>query len=212
MLQFAATALVAFALAMIVDLPVAGTTQISTDPYIIQLCGECTPLMNNTVKTDRDWRVLLETLPHGLAACKPGEEFHCEIFGDDLSADAEAEITKSANAQIGPEASNSLILREDRERYQDNGSCSYLESKLRDADRVREQCELVEPGSGDSEFVSLITLTTVSVISFAVLAGFWLLHRSFRNRQLRKMIRREKTSSKLEIGKGRRRSVGPIRG
>jgi len=214
MLRLAATALVAFAFAMILDLPLAGTTPISIDLYLTQFCAGCAPFVHDAFKVDIDWPIALVTMPRDFEICKSNGELHCESFDDDLSAKTEAEIIKSTNPQLGSGASNLNldVSFEYREQYREINSCSYLESKLRDPNRVREECENVEPGSDDSELVSMLTLTTVSVISFTFLAGFWLLHRSFRNWWLRNRILRDKTSSNLQIRKGRRRSIRPIRG
>jgi hypothetical protein len=214
MLRLAATALVAFVFAMILDLQLAGTTPISPDLYLTQFCAGCAPLIHDALKVDIDWPIALVTIPRDFETCKSNGELHCESFDDRLSAKTEAEIIKSTNTQLGSGASNLNlgISFEYREQYQEINSCSYLESKLRDPNRVREECENVEPGSDDSELVSMLTLTTVSVISFALLAGFWLLHRSFRNWRLRNTILRDKASSNLQIRKGRRRSIRPIRG
>jgi len=212
MLRLAATALVAFVFAMILDMQLAGTTPISTDLYLTKFCAGCAPLIHDALKVDVYWPIALETIPRDFETCKSNGELHCEIFDDDLSARTEAEITKSTNTQLGLGASNLVVSFEYREQYQEINSCSYLESKLRDPNRVRGECENVEPGSNDSELVSMLTLTTVSMISFAFVAGFWLLHRSFRNWRLRNMILRDKTSSNLQIRKGRRRSIRPIRG
>jgi hypothetical protein len=214
MLRLAATALVAFVFAMILDLQLAGTTPISPDLYLTQFCAGCAPLIHDALKVDIDWPIALVTIPRDFETCKSNGELHCESFDDRLSAKTEAEIIKSTNTQLGSGASNLNlgISFEYREQYQEINSCSYLESKLRDPNRVREECENVEPGSDDSELVSMLTLTTVSVISFALLAGVWLLHRSFRNWRLRNTILRDKASSNLQLRKGRRRSIRPIRG
>jgi hypothetical protein len=47
------------------------------------------------------------------------------------------------------------------------------------------------------EFFSTLTLTTVSMVAFGLLAGVWLLRRSFRNWQLRNMILRGKARQEL---------------
>jgi hypothetical protein len=210
MLRLAATALVAFVFALILDLQLAGTTPVSPDLYLTQFCAGCAPLIHDALKVDIDWPIALVTIPRDFETCKSNGELNCESFDDGLSAKTEAEIIKSTNTQLGSGASN-LNLGISFE-YREINSCSYLESKLRDPNRVREECENVEPGSDDSELVSMLTLTTVSVISFALVAGFWLLHRSFRNWRLRNTILRDKASSNLQIRKGRRRSIRPIRG
>jgi hypothetical protein len=209
MLHSAVHALLAFAVAMVLDLRVADATAISTDLYLSEFCVGCTSLIDNTIKPDLHRPISIETTTHDLTACKHYGEPYCANFSDNLSTEAATEIITSINAQLGS-VENSVQYRDE---YQgSNSACTYFESKLRDARRVRDECGNVEPGSDHLELVSVLTLTTVSVISFALLAGVWLLRRSFRNWHLRKMILRDKTTSNLQIRKGRRRYGGPIRG
>jgi|SRR6516225_445334 hypothetical protein len=212
MLHSAVRALPAFAVAMVLDLRVSDATAISTDLYLSEFCVGCTSLIDNTIKPDLHRPISIETTTHDLTACKHYGEPYCENFSDNLSAEAEIEIITSVNAQLGSETSDLKISVEHVGQYQENSGCTYFESKLRDPRRVREECGNVESGSDHLELVSMLTLTTVSMISFALLAGVWLLRRSFRNWHLRKMILRDKTTSNLQIRKGRRRSGGPIRG
>jgi hypothetical protein len=215
MLHFAVGALLAVAFAMILDLRVADATAISTDLYLSRLCVDCASVTDNTTKTDIDRPISMEKITHNIAVDKYLGEPYWENVDEGLSAEAEAEILTFINAQLELKPSDLGILKvsvEYREENPKNNNCTYLESKLHDPSRVREECGNVEPGSDYLEFFSLLTLTTVSVISSALLAGIWLLHRSFRNRQLRNIIARGKTAANRQIGKGRRRSGAPIRG
>jgi hypothetical protein len=104
------------------------------------------------------------------------------------------------------------ISVEYQDENQGNSGCTYFESKLRNPTRARAECGNVEPGSDYLEMASVLTLTTVSEVSIALLAGGWLLRRSFRNWQLRRMIMHDKAAARLQIHKGRRRSSGLIKG
>jgi len=208
MLHSAVHALLAFAFAIFLDFRVADATAISTDLYLSEFCVGCTSLIDNTIKPDLHRPISIEATTHDLTACKHYGEPYCANFSDNLSTEAATEIITSINAQLGS-VENSI---EYRDEYQGNSSCSYFESKLRDPRRVRDECGNVEPSSDYLELISALTLTTVSVISFALLAGVWLLRRSFRNWHLQKMILRDKTISNLQIRKGRRRSGSPLRG
>jgi hypothetical protein len=211
MLQFAVATLLAISFAVILDLRGTCAAPISADLY--QFCIGCTASINDTVTSDLDPLTSKETTTHDFTACSYYGEFYCKNFGDSLANETETEIKKSLNAQLASEMSDSQILIEYRPEYKESGGCSYFESKLRDPRRVREECDNVEPSSDHLELFSLLTLTTVVMISVALLAGFWLLHRYFRNWQLRKMIPpdKNKTAANLEIGKARRRSSGLIR-
>ena len=209
MLHSAIHALLAFAVAMVLDLRVADGTAISADLYLSEFCVGCTSLIDNIIKPDLHRPISIETTTHDLTACKHYGEPYCANFRDNLSAEAATEIITSINAQLGSVEN----LVEYRDEYQGNSNgCTYFESKLRDPQRVRDECGNVEPDSDYLELISALTLTAVSVISFALLAGVWLLRHSFRNWHLQKMILRDKTISNLQIRKGRRRSGKPIRG
>jgi hypothetical protein len=211
MLQFAVATLLAISFAVILDLRGTDAAPISADLYLSQFCIGCTAPINDTVTSDLDWLISTETTTHDFTACSYYGEFYCKNFGDNLANETETEIKKSLNAQLASEISDSQILVEYLHEYKESGGCSYLESKLRDPRRVREECDNVEPSSDHFELFSLLTLTTVVMITFALLAGVWSLHRSFRNWQLRNMILRDKTTANLQIGKARRRSSGLIR-
>jgi hypothetical protein len=211
MLQFAVATLLAISFAVILDLRGTDAAPISADLYLSQFCIGCKAPINDTVTRDLDWLISTETTTHDFTACSYYGEFYCKNFGDNLANETETEIKKSLNAQLVSEISDSQILVEYRPEYKESGGCSYFESKLRDPRRVREECDNVEPSSDHFELFSLLTLTTVVMITFALLAGVWSLHRSFRNWQLRNMILRDKTTANLQIGKARRRSSGLIR-
>ena len=203
MLHSAATALLAFAFAMSLGLWVADATTISGDLYRSPFCIGCTSLMDPNTTPDLDGPISTETATSDFATSKNYKRIYWEDFGDYLSAEIENEIITPIDPQLGPQSSDFETSIEYRDEYQENRGCTYLESKLRDPSRVHEECGNVEPGQDYLEFFSVLTLTTVSVISFVLLAGAWLLHRFFRNWQLRNMILRDKTTSNLQFRKGR---------
>jgi hypothetical protein len=108
------------------------------------------------------------------------------------------------NDHLGSEILDSATPIEYQGEYQGNSGCSYFESKLRDRGRVRTECGNIESGSNHGELVSVVTLTIVSVVAFAILAGVWLLHRLFRNWRLQSLIPHDKRASDLQIHNGRR--------
>jgi len=212
MLHFAVTALLVFVFATILDLRAADATAISTDLYLPQFCTGCGPLIDYTVKTDLDCPISIETTTHDLVAYRYHNELDCGDLDDNLFAETATENVKFINAQLGSETSGLEISVEYRDEHQGNSGCTYFESKLRDPTRARAECGNVEPGSDYLEMAGVLTLTTVSVVSFSLLAGGWLLCRSFRNWQLRSMIMHGRAAARLQLHKGRRRSSGPIRG
>jgi hypothetical protein len=212
MLRLAVITLLVFTFAVIRDSREADATAISADLYLSQFCADCALLTNDTSKTNLDLLRSITTTTPDFIACRYHEKIYCKNFGDNLSDETETEITKSINAQLTSEISGLKILVEYRDDYKENSGCTYFESKLRDPSRVHEECDNVEPRPNHLELFSILTLTTVSVISFALLSGVWLLHRSFRNWQLRNIIARDQTTANLQLRKGRRRSSRPIRG
>jgi hypothetical protein len=130
-----------------------------------------------------------------LRSCSDFGELDCQIFSDNLAAEAEPELIKSIDAQLRSKTSDLEISTGYRYQNQENSGCTYFETKLRDPRGVREQCEDIEPNSDHLELFGVLTLTTVSVMAFALLAGAWLLRRSFRNWHLRNMIQRGKAIS-----------------
>jgi hypothetical protein len=208
MRHFAVTTLLAISFAVILDLRGADAAAISADPYLSQFCAGCMAI-NDTVTRELDWLMSIETTAHDFTACSYYEELYCTNFGDNLSNETETEISR--DTQLASEIANLQILAEYRPEYEESGGCSYFESKVRDPRRVREECNDVEPNSDHLELLSVLTLTTIVMISFVLLVGVWLLHRSFRNWQLRNMIPRDKTTARLQIVRARRRASGLIR-
>lgn len=188
------TALLAVAFAMI-RVWAADATTISSDLYLSQFCIGCTSLVYDTVGRDLDRPINIETKTPDLMTCRYYTEFYCRSLENDLSAEAEIEIIRSIDAQITLETTdleNSAGYRDD---HQQNSGCTYFERILRDPRRVRDECDNIEPSFDNLEAFGVLTITIVSVISFALFAGGWLLLRFFRNWQLRNMILREKTIS-----------------
>jgi len=212
MFRLVVTTLLAFAVAMVPDSQPADATAISTDLYHSQFCADCTPLMDYNTKPDLDRLISIETSTRDFTSCKSHEKIFCGNLEDNLLAEEDLEITKIIDALGGLETLNLEISDEYRNERQETSGCDYLETKLRDPRRVRQECDNVEPGANDPESFGVLTITTVSAISFALLAGVWLLLRSFRNWQLQNIIRRDKTPVNLQIRQSRRRSGRPIRG
>jgi hypothetical protein len=212
MLRLAVITLLVLSFAVILDSRGADATAISADVYLSQFCAGCALLTDDTSKTNLDLLRSIRTTTHDFIACRYHEKIYCKYFGDNLSDETETEITKSINAQLTSEISDLKISVEYRDEYKEGGGCTDSETKFRDPRRVHEECENVDPAPDYFEFVNVFTLTTVSMISFTLLAGVWLLHRSFRNWQLRNIIARDQTTANLQLRKGRRRSSRPIRG
>lgn len=211
MFHLAVTALLACVFAMTLDLRAADSTAISTDLYVSQFCTGCRPLIDDTSK-DLDLSRSIGTTTHDLAVCRYHGELYCIDFDNNRAIETQIYIENFIDAELGSETSNLDILIVYQGKNQENSGCGYFESKLRDPMRVRQECDNVEPAADDSEFFSMFTLTAVSVSSFALLAGVWLLHRSFRNWQLRTLIARDKRTASVPVRKARRRSNGVIRG
>ena len=188
-------ALHTFASAMVLGLRVADATMIYNDLYLSQFCVRRTALIYDTTNPDIDRRIRIETTPRDLRSCSDFGELDCEIFSDNLAAEAEPELIKSIDAQLRSKTSDLEISLGYRYLNQENSGCTYFETKLRDPRRVREECEDIEPNSDHLELFGVLTLTTVSVMAFALLAGACLLRRSFRNWHLRNMIQRGKAIS-----------------
>jgi len=191
----AVIALPAFAFAMILGLRVADTTTLNSDLYVAQLCVGCTSLIFDNIKRNIDRQIGIEKNTQDFNSCLDYGELYCGAFGDNFVAEAETEIVKFINAQLRSKISDSEMSAGYQSASQEKSGCTYFERALRDPKRVREECDNIEPGSEHLELFSVLTLTSVSVISFALLAGIWLLRRWFRNWQLRNMILRGKTAS-----------------
>jgi hypothetical protein len=149
---------------------------------------------------------------YSLLECKHNDEPNCGNFGQIFTIETATEIVKLINDHFESEILDPTTPIEYQGDHQGNSSCSYFESKLRDQSRVRAECGNIEPASGHRDLVSVVTLTTISVGTFALLAGVWLLHRLFRNWRLRSLIPSDKGASDLQIHNGRRRSSEPTKG
>ena len=212
MIRFAVTTLLVLSFAVILDSRGADATAISADVYLSQFCAGCSLLTNDTGKTDLDLLRSNETTPQDFTACRYHEKLYCKNFDDILLDETETEIAKSVSAQLASEISDLKISVEYRGEYKEGDGCTDSETKFRDPRRVHEECENVDRAPDYFEFVNVFTLTIVSIISFTLFAGVWLLYRSFHNRRLRNIIARDKTTVNLQIRKSGRRSSRPITG
>jgi hypothetical protein len=212
MLRLPLTPLLVLSFAVILDLRRADATAISADVYLSQFCAGCALLTDDTSKPDLDFLRNNETTTQDFTVCRYHGKLYCKNFDDNLTDETETEITKSVSAQLASEISDLKISIEYRDEYTEGDGCTDSETKFRDPRRVHEECENVDPAPDYFEFVNMFTLTIVSMISFTFLAGVWLLHHSFRNRRLRNIIGRDKTTVNLQIRKSRRRSSRPITG
>ena len=183
-----------FVFAMIFGLRDAGTTTLYGDLYLAQLCVGCTSLIYDIAKP-AERQISTDKTADDLSSCLDYREAYCGTFSDDLSAEAETEIMKFVDAQPRSKISDLAMSVGYQSASQENSGCTYFETNLRDPERVREECNNIEPDPEHSELLSILTLTIVSVISFSLPAGIWLVRRSFRNWQLRNMILRGKAAS-----------------
>ena len=212
MLQFAGPALLALAFAITLELRVADATAISVDLYLSEFCAGCAPPLDDTIKTKINGPIGIDKAASDLPVCRYHDELDCGNFGKIFMIETATEIVKLVNDHFGLEILDSTTRMEYQREHQGNSGCSYFESKLRDQSRVRAECDNIEPGSNHGELVSVLTLSTVSVVAFALLAGVWLLHRLFRNWRLRSLIPRDKRASDLQIHNGRRHPASRSRG
>jgi hypothetical protein len=208
MLQFAGPALLALAFAITLELRVADATTISVDLYVSEACAGCAPLSDDTNKREINSPMGIDRAIQSLSGYKYNDEPDYGNLGQIFAIETATEIVKLIYDHRGSEISESTAPIEYQGAYQGNSGCSYFGSKLRDQSRVRAECGNIEPASGHGDLVSVLTLTTVSVVTFALLAGVWLLHRLFRNWRLRSLI----PPDKREIHNGRRRSNEPMKG
>ena len=188
MLQFAGPALLALAFAITLELRVADAAAVSGDLSLPEFCAGCAPLLDDSLKTEINSPIGIDETIQSLSACEYNDEPDCGNFEQIFAIETATEIVKLINNHLGSEILASTISVEYQGEHQGNSGCSYFESKLRDQSRVRAECDNIEPGSNHGELVSVLTLTTVSVVAFALLAGVWLLHRLFRNWRLRSLI------------------------
>jgi hypothetical protein len=212
MLQFAEPAFLALAFATTVEVRVADATTISGDLYVSEFCARCASPSDESLKTEINASIGVGEIIQYLSECKYNDELDCGNFEHIFVIETATEIVKLINNHFGSDISDSTTPIEYQDAYQGSSGCSYFESKLRDQSRVRAECDNIEPGSNHGELVSVLTLTIVSVVAFALLAGVWLLHRLFRNWRLQSLIPRDKRASDLQIPNGRRRSSEPMKG
>ena len=185
----------AFAFAMILGLRVADTTSLYSDLYDAHLCVGCTSLTFDTIKRNTVRQIGIEKSTQDFSSRLDYGELYCGSVGDNFAAVAETEIAKFINAQAQIEDFGLRNVGQLSSASQEKSGCTYFERALRDPKRVRGERDNIEPDSEHLELLSVLALTSVSVISFALLAGIWLLRRWFRNWQLRNMILRGKTAS-----------------
>jgi hypothetical protein len=204
MLQFAGPALLALAFAITLELRVADAAAISGDLALPEFCAGCAPLLDDSLKTKINSPIVIDNKMRSLSACKYNDEPNCVNLEQIFAIETTTEIVKLMNDHLGSEILYSAARIEYQGEYQGNSGCSYFESKLRDQSRVRAECDNIESGSNHGELVSVVTLTIVSVVAFAILVGVWLLHRWFRNWRLQSLIPHDKRASDLQIHNGRR--------
>ena len=212
MLRLPLTPFLVLSFAVILDLAGADATAISADVYLSQFCAGCALLIDDTSKPDLDLLRSNETTTQDFTACRYHGKLYCKNFDDSLLDETETEIAKSVSAQLASEISDLKISVEYRGEYKEGDGCTDSETKFRDPRRVHQECENVDRAPDYFEFVNVFTLTIVSIISFTLFAGVWLLYRSFHNRRLRNIIARGKTTVNLQIRKSGRRSSRPITG
>jgi hypothetical protein len=204
MLRFARPALLALAFAITLELRVVDAAAVSGDLSLPEFCAGCAPILDGSLKTEINSATGIDDKIQSLAGCEGYDEPDCENFEQIFATETTTAILKLINDHIGSETLTSTIPIEYQGEYQGNSGCSYFETKLRDQNRVRAECDNIEPGSNHGELVSVLTLTIVSVVAFALLAGVWLLHRFFRNWWLQSLIPHDKRASDLQIHNGRR--------
>ena len=205
--------LLAFAFAMTPGSRATDAGVISVDFDASQFCADCSPLLDDTIKTDFNGHPGTESINIGkpirdIAACKYHDQLDCRNLD---MFEAATEVITPTNIYFDPQILYSEISLEYQGTHQANNGCSYFESKVRDPRRVAAECDNVEPGSDHPELLNALTVVTVSVIAFALLAGIWLLHRFIRNWRLRKMTLRDKPNSGLQLRNNSRRGSGAAR-
>jgi len=204
MLQFAGPALLALAFAIILELGVADAGAVSGDLLFPEFCAGCAPLLDDSLKTEINSPIVIDDKIKSLSECKYNDGLDCGNTEHISTIETTTEIVELMNDHLGSEILESITPIEYQSQYQGNSGCSYFESKLRDQSRVRAECDNIEAGSNHGELVSVVTLTIVSALAFAILAGVWLLHRLFRNWRLQSLIPHDKRASDLHIHNGRR--------
>jgi hypothetical protein len=203
MLRFAGPALLALAFAIILELGVADAAAVSGDLLFPEFCAGCAPLLDDSLKTEINSPIVIDDKTQSLSACKYNE-LYCRNSEQIFTIETTTEILELTNDHLGSEI---LVLATPigyQGEYQGNSGCSYFESKLRDQSRVRAECNNIESGSNHGELVGVVTLTIVSAVAFAILAGVWLLHRLFSKWRLQRFFSHDERASDLQIHNGRR--------
>jgi hypothetical protein len=216
MFRFAAAPLLAFAFAMAPGSRATDAGAISVDLDVSQFCAGCSPLLDDTVKTGSDGHPGTEPINirkaiQDISACKYHDQLDCRNLDDSYTFEVATGIVKLIAPYFGPQILHSEISLEYLDNHQANNGCSYFESKVRDPRRVAAECDDVEPGSDHPELLNVLTLVTVSVVAFALLAGIWLLHRFIRSWHLRKMMLPDKPDSGVQLRNSSRRRSGAAR-
>ena len=195
MLQLVSLALLALASAMTLELRAADAAAVAGDLTLPEFCANCASPLDDFLKTR------IKAPLQSLSSCQYNDEIDCGSFEEIFAIEIPTEIVKS----IDDHRLSELLVSQDN--HQENVGCSYFESRLRDQSRVRAECNNIEPVSGHRDLASVVTLTTVTVGAFALLAGVWLLHRLLRNWRLRSLIPQNKRASDLPVHHGRRHSA-----
>ena len=204
MLQFAGPALLALAFGIILELGVADAAAVSGDLLLPEFCAGCAPLLDDSLKTEINSPIVIDDKIRSLSESKYNDKLDCENTKHIFTIEITIEIAELMNDHLGSGILESTTPIEYQGEYQGNSGCSYFESKLRDQSRVRAECDNIEARSDHGELVSVVTLTIVSAVAFAILAGVWLLHRLFRSWRLQILIPHDKRASDLQIHNGRR--------
>jgi len=117
MFRFAAVPLLAFAFAMAPGSRATDAGTISVDLDVSQFCAGCSPLLDDTVKTDSDRHPGRESISIGKAiqdipACKYHDQLDCRNLGDSYTFEAATEIVKPTNPHFEPQILYSEISLE----------------------------------------------------------------------------------------------------
>jgi len=214
MLHPAVIAFLALCLATILDLRAADATAISPlDLSSLQFCAGCERPKNDYLQMSFDWSISAQTTTVDIDANEGQTTF-------DFPNLTESPISEEAQLLIGNFSTAmpiknqlelySKYLVNDQDDYSGSNRCAYFDSRLHDPKRVQDKCGYIEPGSDYSELISVLTLSIVSALSFALIALAWLLHRAYRSWRLRKMISQGATIPNRYDRKGRRRVGGSI--
>jgi hypothetical protein len=217
MLRLAAIALLALALATILDLRAADATAVSPlDPSFLQFCAGCERPKNDHLQIYLDWSVGTHTTMVDTDVYENNNALSFPTLIENLISDEVKPLIGNSPTIILFNEFNDLLKIDlqnpatYREHYFESNDCTYLESKLHDPKRVKDECSNIEPGTDYSELISVFTLSIVSVFSFALIALACLLHRAYRSWRLRKMIPKGAATPNRYVRKGRRRVDGSI--